>query len=130
MTSAAWVLVFILSVTDGDTVRLLYPTTSTPNIGVWLEQDARIFGIDTPELHKGCPTEKKHGLEAKKAVERLLPSHAPAFASLKETSDKYGRVLVELRTITNVDIGGELLKRGLAKPYFGKGPKPNWCTTQ
>jgi hypothetical protein len=29
--------------------------------------------------------------------------------------------------INNVNIGDELIKGGFAVPYFGVGPRKNWC---
>mgnify|MGYP001572462351 CR=1 FL=1 len=111
----------ILSVVDGDTVKV--------RAFIWLGQtveiSVRIAGIDTPELHGKCPREKKLAGEAKAALARLLPLNT--IIELRHIEpDKYGRVLAFVATANNVDVAGELMKRGLARSYSGK-TRQGWC---
>lgn len=118
---AIWVI-FVLSITDGDTFRgrvQLWPE-------ITIETSIRIADIDTPELRGKCAQEKKLAVEARDALSGLLLNHS-VFLSHVEP-DKYGgRSLAIVRTADGVDVGGELLKRGLAASYSGKGLKHNWC---
>jgi endonuclease YncB( thermonuclease family) len=42
--------------------------------------------------------------------------------------DKFGgRYLATVQTAEGVDVAGDLLRRGLAASYKGRGPKHNWC---
>ncbi len=45
--------------------------------------------------------------------------------------DKYGGRLNATVTLTiagnKVDLGKSLIEAGYARPYFGEGPKPDWC---
>lgn len=122
MMTAVW-RAFVLSTTDGDTFRArvsLWPDVST-------ETSIRIAGIDTPELRGKCPQEKKLAAEAQEALTALLKGRT-VFLSHVEP-DKYGgRFLASVQTTDGVDVGGELLKRGLAAPYVGRGAKKDWCT--
>lgn len=113
----------IRGVADGDTIK---STLKLPcplcNVSV------RILGIDTPEstyLAK-CPAEKARGLEAKAFLINLTVGQETMMArSIKW--DKYGGRINAYVEIAGKDVGQQMIDRGLAKPYNGTGPKPDWC---
>lgn len=119
--TALW-LVFVLSITDGDTFRA--------RVQVWpgqtIETAIRIAGIDTPELHGKCEREKKRAGEARDALTTLLKNRSVFLSHV--APDKYGgRYLASVQTADGVDVAGELLRRGLAASYTGRGPKHDFC---
>lgn len=122
MTLSALWMCFVLSTVDGDTFTArcqLWPSLT-------IETSVRIAGIDTPELRGACPAEKQQALAARDALTELLKGRS-VFLSRVEP-DKYGnRFVATVHTADGVDVGGELLKRGLAASYTGKGPKHDFC---
>lgn len=117
-------LATILSVTDGDTIRVRTPWVDTPfeNMAI------RISGIDTPESRRPqakCAAEIQKGIEAKAYVRSLVgPGDTVHF--ILRGHDKYGRLLASVYLANGSDIGAELVSRGFAKPYSG-GKKASWC---
>lgn len=111
-----------LSTIDGDTFRAR--VTLWPDIS--METAIRLAGIDTPELRGKCPQEKQLAAEARDALTALLKGRT-VFLSRVEP-DKYGsRFVATIHTADGVDVGAELIKRGLAVSYEGRGPKHDWC---
>lgn len=113
----------VISVTDGDTVKLKVRIW----LGLYQEVAVRIGGIDTPEISMSkCPKEKELGKEAKKFLESVLPRGSTV--GLKDISaDKYGgRVVASIVMTDGEDIGQLLLKRGMAFTYNGR-TKRSWC---
>jgi endonuclease YncB( thermonuclease family) len=113
----------IRGVADGDTIRssLKLPCPLC-NVSV------RILGIDTPEstyLAK-CPAEKARGLEAKAFLINITAGQETMTARNVKW-DKYGGRINAYVEIAGKDVGQQMIDRGLAKPYTGTGPKPNWC---
>ena len=113
----------IRGVADGDTIRT---TLKLPcplcNVSV------RILGIDTPEstfLAK-CEKEKAKGLAAKAFVATMVQGQ-PEMVIKNFKWDKYGGRIDAYVEINGVSVGETLIKNGLAKPYTGEGPKPDWC---
>ena len=100
-------------VVDGDTFKL-----GTRKI--------RIAGIDAPEVNPArCPAESALGERSTAALQAWLNrgpftmrgwAHRPA--------DQYGRELMSVAR-GNTDVGEELVRAGLAKPYSGS--KSDWC---
>lgn len=110
----------IISVYDGDTFRCdLYdfPAIIGSNIGV------RIYGIDTPEIRDKRPAIKALANKAKQfAKSMLMGSKVIVLKNMRR--GKYFRIVAEVY-IDEVNLGEELIKRRLAKPYYG-GTKPKW----
>lgn len=122
MLEAVWVCV-VLAVTDGDTFRVkceIWPQHS-------IETSVRIIGIDTPEFRGQCEKEKKLAAEAREVLAGLLPPQRSALLSRIELDKYNGRYLAVVRTVAGVDVAGELLRRGLAANYNGRGKKHDWC---
>jgi len=120
---AADMVLPIRGVTDGDTLR---STLKLPcplcNVSV------RILGIDTPESNylAKCPKEKELGLQAKAFVISLTENQSSMMAR-NVRWDKYGGRILAYVEIDGKDVGQQLINRGLAMPYTGTGPKPDWC---
>jgi len=110
----------ITSIYDGDTFRANiagYPPIIGERIGI------RIAGIDSPELKDKRPDVKAKALEAKQyTVKRLREGKKIELLELRR--DKYFRILARVM-IDGEDLGAELVKAGLAKPYDG-GTKEAW----
>ena len=124
MLEAVWTCL-VLAVIDGDTFTARCQTWPQ----YYVETSIRIVGIDTPELRGRCEKEKKLAAEARNVLAELLPLQQSVLLSHVEP-DKYGgRFLASVRTADGVDVGGELLKRGLAVSYSGKGMKHDFCKT-
>jgi len=123
------VLAIFLSITDADTFVIAYRAATfgqgSPK-AIWLEQSVRLYGIDTPESFRPkCLYEKNLAKQAKQAVQKLLINQI-GYVYIHPETDKYGRTLASVFTSDRVDVGGELMKRGLARSYFGK-KKQSWC---
>lgn len=121
--SAASLVMPIVSVTDGDTIRssLKLPCPLC-NVSI------RLLGIDTPEstyLAK-CPAEKALGLEAKAFLKEFVVGETTMTISNFKW-DKYGGRIDAYVSIKGQDVGQLLIDRGYAKPYSGSGSKPDWC---
>lgn len=103
-------LVVPLRVIDGDTV-----------VFAWLVQDtARLYGINTPEVHG---EEKAKGLATRDYLAGILPCGQVTEARIIGR-DKFGRSLLELFTKDGKSVNKELIKMGLALPWDGQGKKP------
>lgn len=113
----------IRGVSDGDTIRssLKLPCPLC-NVSI------RIIGIDTPESNHlaKCPKEKELGLQAKAFV-TAMAANAETMIARNVKWDKYGGRINASVEINGVDVAGALIEKGLAKPYTGEGPKPDWC---
>ena len=109
----------VLSVTDGDTVRLR--CASGP------DGPARLTGFDTPELFSpGCAAEYAAALRAKWHLRRLI-WEAETLTLRREGQDRYGRQLVAL-TLDGRPVARTMIEAGHARPYAG-GARHGWCDT-
>lgn len=121
--SAAELVMPIRSVVDGDTIRssLKLPCPLC-NVSV------RILGVDTPEstyLAK-CPAERLRGAAAK-AFLKYLVADSEIMLARNIKWDKYGgRINADIE-INGIDIAQAMIAEGFARPYYGVGPKPDWC---
>jgi micrococcal nuclease len=112
-----------VSVTDGDTIRSSIQV-ACPLCNVYI----RIRGIDTPESNylAKCPLEKERGLAAKKYLQTMFEGKKE-FMARNIAWDKYGgRILGDVE-IDGKKVADEMIKAGHAKPYSGRGRKPDWC---
>lgn len=113
----------VLAILDGDTIKA--------RAHMWLDQSievsVRIRGIDAPELREPrCTHEKELAQTAKDEVISLIGGETITLYNIGH--DKYsGRIVAQVLTAANVDIGKYLIKRGYAKPWEGHGKKPEWC---
>lgn len=123
VAQAADMVMPIRGVADGDTIQssLKLPCPLC-NVSV------RILGIDTPESNHlaKCPEEKAKGIAAKKLVRAMAANQTEM--TVKDVKwDKYGGRINGHVFINGVSVSETLISQGLAKPYNGNGPKPNWC---
>jgi len=110
----------VTSIYDGDTFRGTikdYPPILGYRISI------RIYGIDCPELKDKNPKIKSLALQAKQyTVQRLREGKEIKLVDMRR--DKYFRICAKV-LIDGKDLGQELIKKGLAKPYDG-GTKEKW----
>ncbi len=113
----------VIKVIDGDTISVRVP--------IWLGQmkeiDIRLKGVDTPEIQGRCHKEIQKAKKAKRFVKKWVKRKTLYIKNIEP--DKYGsRVLADLyhRKSNPQYLSKLLLKKGLAKPYYG-GQKLSWC---
>jgi endonuclease YncB( thermonuclease family) len=113
----------IISVTDGDTIKTIL-TLPCP----LCYASIRIAGIDTPETNylAKCAREKERGILATNFVKNLVKNQ-PVMIIKDPSWDKFGGRIDATVIVNDKNIGNELLAAGLAKPYNGTGPRPDWC---
>ena len=110
----------IIKVRDGDTFIINIPNITDVfgnNIAV------RIRGIDTPELNDKREEIRKISIQAKEELEKLLTS-GQKVVLYNLGRDKYFRLLASIK-VGNMDVAEYLIKKGLAKSYYG-GVKTSW----
>jgi micrococcal nuclease len=111
----------LLSVTDGDTIKVRIPNIPT----VFGEEIAvRIAGIDTPESNSKCAIERELAKKATEFTKNFL-QNTTIIELQHPTRDMYFRVDADI-IVEGKYLSKELLNAGLAKPYFG-GIKTPWC---
>ncbi len=114
----------VVAVIDGDTLAV--------RARVWLGQDlethVRLADIDTPELRGDCPAETALAERARDALAALV-ADGPVVLTDIRYGTYAGRVVARVATADGVDAGAPLLAAGLARPYAGRGPRPDWCGT-
>jgi endonuclease YncB( thermonuclease family) len=89
------------TVIDGDTLKLG-------------NERIRLHGIDAPESKQRCTDGWQAGEAARHALAGLVSAGTPSCE--KVTTDRYGRTVAVCR-VNGKDIGGEMVKRGLAWAY-------------
>lgn len=105
----------------GKVVRVIDGDSSKVSIAVdghaWTFP-VRIVDIDSPEVRTSNEKEKALGFKAKARVEELVLGK---IVSLKLGKfDKFGRLLGSIETSDGVNVGDDLISRGLAVKYNGK----------
>jgi len=130
----AYMLLTIGEIYDGDTIK-----TEIARLPVPLNKvSIRIHGVDTPEMpaksyaitgklgRAKCIKEAELALQARTFVEWL----AQGFTKMKVDNfkwDKYGGRILGDVSINGADVAESLIDAELAVPYFGSGPKKDWC---
>lgn len=111
----------VRSVYDGDTFRAdIGGLAWSDPLGVPI----RVAGIDTPEIKGQCEDEVKRAIAARDTARALLKA-GRVIELTNMRYGYYGRVVADV-WIDGVSLGGELLRRGLARRYLS-GFKPSWC---
>jgi micrococcal nuclease len=115
----------VARVIDGDTFLIAANWSPYP-----LDWRIRVIGIDTPE--KGylakCDREREKSAEATALATSLIEESLGRVRLKQVQHDKYGgRLDAEVILADGRSLGAELIKAGVARPYNGSGPKPNWC---
>ena len=110
-------------------VRVIDGDTLTVEATIWLGQrltvNARVRGIDTPELHGACQREKAMAEAARSALAKVAEAHAVRLTNI--ANGKYaGRVLADVETDDGTDVAAYMLATGLARPYDGSA-RAGWC---
>jgi micrococcal nuclease len=126
MSATAAIVAIVLSVTDGDTVRVRVPDWSGTPMGT---VGVRVLGIDTPESQKAfakCEKELVLGKDAKQYVSALLPPQSRVGLVYRGFDKFGGRVLGSLQLPDGRDFAQVMLSAGKARPYDGK-KKGSWC---
>jgi len=107
----------IVSVVDGDTVRLYCPDKGLTR--------ARLMGFDTPEVFEPqCAAELARGTAATRALRKHLAT-ADIVAIWRHGTDRYGREPVRL-TLDGRALARTMIVSGHARPYAG-GARQGWC---
>jgi endonuclease YncB( thermonuclease family) len=107
---------------DGDTLTVTvpgWPAIVSPIL-------VRLHGIDAAELSDPRPVEGSFADLARDWLTDLLPP-GTAVTLRAVRRDKYSRLLGKITASVDGeqrDVASELLRRGLARPYSGRGPKP------
>jgi len=101
----------LVSVTDGDTVRL------DIDLGfnvILHNMPIRLIGIDAPDARN------PEGLVAKTYMKELLPvGTAITLISYKDKTEKYGRILgIVIISETSMNVNQEMVNKGHAVPYL------------
>lgn len=107
----------VISVTDGDTIRIDYNGTSTP---------LRIIGIDTPETVDPRTDVECFGPEATKYLTSLLTGKSVKIEAdpTQDNLDKYERLLRYIY-LDNEDVGLKMIEGGYASEYTYNLPYKN-----
>lgn len=107
----------VVDVTDGDTVKV--------NIDLGLDTwkhgaKLRLNGINTPEK------DTEAGQAAKAYVASVLkPGEVVRIETVLDRTEKYGRFLATIyHPSLPVSVNDDLISKGYAKPYDGRGVKP------
>lgn len=109
----------VVSVTDGDSL-VVEIAELPPELR---RVPVRIANIDAPELRSDCLAEKALAEKARDALAELLASGPVEVCPAGW--EKYGRILATVWA-GQVDVGEELVRRGLARAYDG-GTRDAWC---
>jgi endonuclease YncB( thermonuclease family) len=111
----------VIRVVDGDTLAL----RARIWIGLDIVVNARIRGIDTPELNGKCDREKAAAAVARAQLEALVGEGGVQLRRIE--NDKYaGRVVADVVTDGGTELGPAMIGSGLARPYDG-GSRDPWC---
>ena len=111
----------VVRVIDGDTLKV----EARIWIGQYIVVNARIRGIDTPELRGDCAAEIENAKAAREALEEIV-SPGPV-RLLNVDQDKFGgRVVADVTASESGDVATNMLESGHARPYSG-GKRQPWC---
>lgn len=109
----------VLRLIDGDTFvaeAMVWP-------GHAVTVSVRIRGIDAPEMRGRCGAERRAARRARAALGRLL-GHGPVTVRNIGGDKYYGRVLADVAAEGEPDVGGAMLRLGMARAYRGKTKHP------
>ncbi|MSO71391.1 MAG: nuclease [Alphaproteobacteria bacterium] len=111
----------VLRVVDGDTIEV--------RARIWLGLEVttlvRLEGVDAPELHGKCPTERAQALHAKAFLTERIGAGPVILTEVR--ADKYGeRVRARVASNDGADLADLLISTGFARAYFGAA-RAGWC---
>jgi micrococcal nuclease len=102
-------------VVDGDTIDITVDLGFQVHL---IKQRVRVHGINTPETRTKDLEEKRFGMLAKEAVERIFPEGSKAkLVSKKFTTGKFGRILGDFYLPNGQLLTEHLLETHLAAEY-------------
>lgn len=118
--SADTVAVEVIRVVDGDTLHVELPSGRVEVV--------RLQGFDTPEVggRAECQAERMLGQLATTVLRSTLDKSALTLKTEWET-DRWGRLLATGLLDEDVDLADVMIGVGIALPYDGRGPRPDWC---
>lgn len=105
----------IVSVYDADTCTVLLDL----GFNTFRKERVRLYGIDTPELRTRNKKEKEAGYFARDFVRELILDKEVTIKTYKDKKGKFGRYLVEIILDNKKNLNKLLIKKSLAKEYFG-----------
>jgi len=107
----------VIRVVDGDTVIVDIDL----GFDMWVRnQSIRLEGIDTPEVRTKDLREKLAGNLAKQRVEELIGGKQIILKTVKDKTEKFGRMLGILLTNEGLNINDLLILERLAVKYDGQ----------
>ncbi len=106
---------------DGDTIYLTIPDLPSELRDV----SARLLNIDAPEMEGKCVGERMLAIQARDELRAMLAT-AKSVEVCPIRWDKYGGRIDAMVWADGVDVGEEMVRRGLARPYAG-GKREGWC---
>jgi endonuclease YncB( thermonuclease family) len=110
----------VVRVIDGDT----FVAAAQIWLGQAVEVHVRIEGIDAPELHGKCASERERADVARVYLEERIGDAEVKLSHVRY--DKYGgRVDAAVRDAGG-DVGAAMIAKNLARPYYG-GRRGSWC---
>jgi micrococcal nuclease len=111
----------VVSVYDGDTVKLVFPLTSKEPEKLY-KWNCRLIDVDTPELRTRNLKEKEFGIKVRDALREKILNKVVTVNC--QNFDKYGRLLAEL-FIEGQSVNNWLIENDYAIKYDG-GTKTKW----
>ena len=122
----------VVSVYDGDTVRVAFPYPPNNDSPEILMSSCRLSKIDTPEIRGTNDKEKEHAYKARDRLKELTMSSETQLVYVQfDKNDKYGRPLVTIfidyESVDNFElsVNNQLVVENYAKLYDG-GKKEEW----
>lgn len=107
-------------VIDGDT----FEATATIWLGQQIAVRVRIAGIDAPELRARCDDERRRAEVARDYLSKRIEGGEVRLSAVRY--DKYGGRVDAAVADGRGDIGGGMIRAGLARIYDG-GHREGWC---
>ncbi|WP_412542535.1 thermonuclease family protein [Longispora sp. K20-0274] len=105
----------VVAVRDGDTLELR-ADAGGPVLAAGETVQARLIGIDTPELHGADDRPECYATEARDALARLAPRGGTVYVTAdEERLDRYQRRLVYVWTEAGVLVNERLARDGFAR---------------
>lgn len=113
----------IVRILDGDTVLVLAMPWPDQHVRVAV----RLRGIDAPEMKAKCRREREAAARARAALAELAGGSGEVALYNVSGGKYFGRVLADIVTPAGIDIGPELMARGLVAAYDGGKRKSPVC---
>ena len=111
----------VTRVIDGDTIEV----RARVWLGQFVETRVRLADIDAPELRGDCAGETALAERAQALLAHLLAAGPVTLRDIRYGTYA-GRVVARIETASG-DVAAALLADGVARPYAGRGPRPDWC---